>query len=88
MDLRQQRQLQLCVITLVVLALCLLAIVMGIAIYAYQKQQETPVITSEASYMGLPPAPDCSHLYNVGKSNEWRKCMGVGLRSWEKGDVR
>lgn len=23
-------------------------------------------------------APDCGHLYNVGRSVEWQNCMGVG----------
>lgn len=25
--------------------------------------------------------PDCKHLYNVGRSEDWAECMGVGLVS-------
>ena len=31
------------------------------------------------SEFGTTP-PDCGHLYNVGKHNEWFDCMGVGLK--------
>lgn len=82
-DLRQQRRTQLFVCAVITVALCALALVIGIAIAGYQKEMESPLHESDRRYMGLPPAPDCSHVYNVGRPDEWQKCMGVEKRSWE-----
>jgi len=37
-----------------------------------------PVPDRVSRYMGVPPPPDCSEFYNVGRSKEWADCMGVG----------
>lgn len=90
MDLRQHRRLQLLVITLAALALCLITLAMGLAIYAYQKEQEkeTPMHSSDRRYMGIPLPPDCGEYYNVGRPDDWARCMGVEIRRWEKGDIK
>jgi hypothetical protein len=31
----------------------------------------------QVRFMGLPPPPDCTHLANVGKPDEWAGCMGA-----------
>jgi len=35
----------------------------------------------EDRFMGLPPAPDCWHLYDNSNHGEWSKCMGVEYQS-------
>ena len=37
----------------------------------------TPKVHIQQGFMGLPPPPDCAHLYNVSKHKEWASCMGV-----------
>lgn len=42
-------------------------------------EQSNDRIPGDTRYMGLPPAPDCGHLYNQpGKHKAWAECMGVG----------
>ena len=42
------------------------------------KQTERVHVTPQSEFGTVPP--DCGHLYNVGKHNEWFDCMGVGLK--------
>ena len=47
----------------------------------YPEQSEDR-IPGDTRFMGMPPPPDCGHLYNhPGKHREWSECMGVGYSS-------
>lgn len=59
-------------------------ILLGLVAYMLLTHSCTPEQKPDAPkarrYMGLPPAPDCWHLYNKNRTDEWVECMGVGER--------
>lgn len=52
-------------------------LVSGLAIVSCGTKPEV-VIYKPAERLKLPQS--CSHLYNVGRSDEWYECMGVGKK--------
>jgi len=46
----------------------------------FKKREAQPEPARVERFMGLPAAPDCSHLYNNDRSREWAACMGVPYR--------
>lgn len=43
-----------------------------------ERECEAPTITELRPEFGTRP-PGCAHLYNVGQSEAWAECMGVGF---------
>jgi len=74
----------LLVLLLTFLLGCAFTSVVWVALAASAKGDIDPIELEPESFIGLPPAPDCWHLYDNSQHAEWSECMGVEYRSRQR----